>query len=85
MVRRMVDFFYTSDHTEESEEESTTDATIPVLSVHAAMFALADKYNIEGLEVLSVKKYAKSLTENPDVCSFLLSIPEVYNSTPTSS
>jgi speckle-type POZ protein len=85
MVRRMVDFFYTGDYTEEPEEEDTGEDEIPVLSVHAAMFALADKYNIEGLTVLSAKKYSENLTKNPDIFNFLLSIPEVYNSTPTSS
>ncbi|KAL6405391.1 Kelch-like protein 21 [Ilyonectria robusta] len=55
MVRRMVDFFYTGDYAEESEEEDTA------------------------------KKYSENLTKNPDVSNFLLSISEVYNSTPTSS
>ncbi|KAJ4176988.1 hypothetical protein NW759_017477, partial [Fusarium solani] len=81
----MVDFFYTGDYTEESEEEDTGEDTTPVLSVHAAMFALADKYNIDELSVLSEKKYSENLTKNPDVFNFLLSISEVYNSTPTSS
>ena len=53
-VRRMVDYFYTGDYIEESEEEDTDDGTdrLSVLSVHAAMFALAGKHNIKGLEAL---------------------------------
>ncbi|KAH6957694.1 BTB/POZ protein [Ilyonectria sp. MPI-CAGE-AT-0026] len=85
MVRRMVDFFYTSDYTEESEEDNTDDDAIPILSVHATMFASADKYNMEELRVLSAKKYSGNLKKNPDLISFLLSISEVYNSTLTSS
>ncbi|KAL6402720.1 Kelch-like protein 21 [Ilyonectria robusta] len=85
MVRRMMDFFYTGDYTEESEEEDTGEDAIPVLSVHAAMFALTDKHNIEDLTVLSAKKYSENLTKNPDVSNFLYSISEVYNSTLTSS
>lgn len=81
----MVDFFYTGDYAEESEEEDTGEDAIPVLSVHVAMFALADKYDIEELTVLSAKKYSENLTKNPDVSNFLLSISEVYNSTRTSS
>jgi speckle-type POZ protein len=84
MVRRMVEFFYTSDYTEESEEEDTGTDTIPVLSIHAAMFTLADKYDIEELKVLSANKYSEYLTKNSNVTNFLLSISEVYNSTPPS-
>ncbi|KAL6406003.1 hypothetical protein AUP68_10561 [Ilyonectria robusta] len=84
MVRRMVDFFYTGDYTGESEDNTSEDA-IPILSVHTTMFALADKYNMEELRVLSAKKYSENLKKNPDVVNFLLSISEVYNSTPTSS
>ncbi|KAH6985582.1 BTB/POZ protein, partial [Ilyonectria destructans] len=85
MVRRMVDFFYTGDYTDEPKEENTGKDAIPVLSVHAAMFALADKYNIEELTVLSAKKYSENVIKNPDISNFLLSISEVYNSTLTSS
>ncbi|KAH8658921.1 BTB/POZ protein [Ilyonectria robusta] len=85
MVRRMVDFFYTGDYTGESEEDNTSEDAIPILSIHATMFALADKYNMEELRVLSAKKYSENLKKNPDVVNFLLSISEVYNSTPTYS
>ncbi|PCD20048.1 hypothetical protein AU210_016499 [Fusarium oxysporum f. sp. radicis-cucumerinum] len=85
MVRRMVEFFYTSDYTEESEEEDTGTDTIPVLLIHAAMFTLADKYDIEELKVLSANKYSEYLAKNPNVSNFLLSISEVYNSTPPSA
>ncbi|KAH7184506.1 hypothetical protein DER44DRAFT_816960 [Fusarium oxysporum] len=85
MVRRMVEFFYTSDYTEGSEEEDTGTDTIPVLLIHAAMFTLADKYDIEELKALSANKYSECLTKNPNVSNFLLSISEVYNSTPPSA
>ncbi|KAI8401919.1 hypothetical protein FOFC_17224 [Fusarium oxysporum] len=85
MVRRMVEFFYTSDYTEESEEEDTGIDTIPVLLIHAAMFTLADKCDIEELKVLSANKYSECLMKNPNVSNFLLSISEVYNSIPPSA
>jgi speckle-type POZ protein len=90
MVQRMVAFFYTGDYTDDTEEgdaveDAAIDLSLPNLSIHAAMFALADKYNIEELSVLSAEKYSKDLTKHPDVDNFLLSIPEVYGSTPTSS
>ncbi|EWZ77926.1 hypothetical protein FOXG_21399 [Fusarium oxysporum f. sp. lycopersici 4287] len=85
MVRRMVEFFYTSDYTEVFEEEDTGTDTIPVLLIHVAMFTLADKYDIEELKVLSANKYSECLTKNPNVSNFLLSISEVYNSTPPSA
>jgi hypothetical protein len=78
----MVEFFYTSDYTGESEEKDTGTDTIPVLIIHAAMFTLADKYDIEELKVLSANKYPEYLAKNPNVSNFLLSISEVYNSTP---
>ncbi|KAH6874682.1 BTB/POZ protein [Thelonectria olida] len=85
MVRRLVDFLYTGDYTEKYEEEVAGEDPISILSVHVAMFALADKYDIEELSALSGKKYCEYLTKNPDVSNFLLSIPEIYESTPTSS
>lgn len=85
MVRRMVEFFYTSDYTEVFEEEDTGTDTIPVLLIHVAMFTLADKYDIEDLKALSANKYSECLTKNPNVSNFLLSISEVYNSTPPSA
>jgi hypothetical protein len=81
----MVEFFYTSDYTEESEEKDTDTDTTPVLLIHAAMFTLADKYDIEELKVESAKKYSEYLGKNSNVSDFLLSIPEVYNSTPSSA
>lgn len=85
----MVDYFYTGDYAGESEEESTVDDAGVVRSsgpsIHAAIFALADKYLIKGLELLSVQEYSRSLGQPQDLYSFFTSIPHVYNLTPASS
>ncbi|KAG8673975.1 hypothetical protein FPOAC2_07405 [Fusarium poae] len=86
-VQRMVDYFYTGDYAEESKDGNSDDDTnrLSCLSIHAAMFALAHEYDINGLEALSAKKYSRILRQNQDVYSFFSSIPDIYNLTPSSS
>lgn len=79
-----MDFFYTGDYTEEPKEEDIDEDAISILSVYIVIFVLADKYNIEELIVLLVKKYLENLIKNPDISNFLLFISEVYNSILTS-
>jgi hypothetical protein len=76
----MVEFFYTSDYFEESEEEDTGTDMIPVLLIYAAMFTLADKYDNKELKVLSANKYLEYLAKNLNVSNFSLLISGVYNS-----
>ncbi|KAH7114703.1 hypothetical protein B0J13DRAFT_460057, partial [Dactylonectria estremocensis] len=86
VVQRLVDYLYTGDYSEKLNEADIDDEDHQCeLSFHAVMFALANKYDIEGLEALSAKKYAKELRKDSDVSNFLLSIPDVYNLTPGSS
>lgn len=86
----MVEYMYTDDYSdpeEESmtEEESTTEddtdggKELPVLFLHTAMAALADKYDIQGLIALATEKYTKSLANDRDFANFLDSIPNIYH------
>lgn len=61
MVRRMIDYLYTGEYAGQITEPGMDDETdsISPLRVHAMMFALADKYLIEGLQALSAASYAK--------------------------
>lgn len=84
-VRRMVDYFYIGDYATELTEEDRCKGASSVLVVHAEMFALADKYAIEGLETLAAYKYERDLRRQQDAHEFFLSIPAVYELTPGSS
>lgn len=65
-VQRMVDFFYKGDYDAKSfdQPDSTQE-----LSIHVAMFTLADKYLIDGLRNLSQTKFkaAVKTQEKPSV------------------
>ncbi|KND89504.1 hypothetical protein TOPH_05785, partial [Tolypocladium ophioglossoides CBS 100239] len=86
MVQRMVDYFYTGTYDDGSAEAETGEQLedLSTLSVHARMFALADKYLINGLGALSARNYTKALERKPDLCDFLGSLPDVYTLTPAS-
>jgi len=79
MVRRFVDYLYTGNY-----KVGSTDSCF-ALSVHATMFAFGDKYLIEGLKDLSVKKYSDVLDRETDTAAFLRSLPDVYTMTPESA
>jgi hypothetical protein len=87
MVRRLVDYLYTGNYAEQITETGMDDQTdgISPLRVHAIMFALADKYLIKGLQTLSAANYAKTLGQEPNICNFIRSLPDVYTLTPDSS
>src|SRR5215471_21857362 len=45
------------------------------------MFALAEKYDIEGLRVLSLEKFSSRLENSSTALEFLESVPDVYTLT----
>ncbi len=57
-----------------------TDASEPTLVTHAKAYALAEKYIIDGLKGLALRKF-KVATESLDVDHFLQATQEVYTST----
>lgn len=93
MVRRMVDYFYLDnyeDRNEQPEDPSeekpnrSDDEELSALRIHARMFALADMYQVDGLQKLAVAKYGKAMNKNPRIEDILESIPDVYQLTPSS-
>ncbi|KAH7243996.1 hypothetical protein MRS44_016942 [Fusarium solani] len=84
MVRRMVDYLYTGNYAEEITETGIEDQAdvISPLRVHAMMFAMGEKYRMEGLQCLSVANYANALSRKPNICNFIRSLPDVYTLTP---
>src|SRR5690348_18501714 len=79
----MVEYMYTDDYSDPDEESTTEDDTdggneLPVLFLHTAMAALADKYDIQGLISLATEKYTKCLANDRDFAKFLDSIPNIY-------
>jgi hypothetical protein len=84
MVKKMVGYLYTADYSEEfTDSEGECIPTISSLQVHARMFALADKYDIQGLRVLSTTKYSCRLKRFSTSIEFLESVPDVYSLTAT--
>lgn len=81
----MVDYFYIGDYATDLTEEDRGKGVTSVLLVHAEMFALADKYAIEGLETLAADKYERDLRRRSNAHEFFLSIPTIYELTPASS
>ncbi|KAF5004684.1 hypothetical protein FDECE_8826 [Fusarium decemcellulare] len=81
LVRRMVDYFYTGDYGEIISDDggADTEEDIPPLSLHTAMLALADKYDIEELRLLAIKKYAAELRSDADSSDFIRSVTDIYN------
>ena len=85
MVRRMVDYLYTGNYSlmyEKSDPEMQ--CKLGALSVHAVMFALADKYLIEGLKGLAQYYFCKVLRGQLSILDFLHSMRDVYQLTPES-
>lgn len=78
MVERMVEYLYNKDYTVtvDNDQQSLNDVS---LQVHPAMFAIADKYEIEGLADLAQEKYTALLNHEPDIQTFLRSADHVYS------
>jgi speckle-type POZ protein len=87
MVRRMVDYLYTGNYAEQITATGINGQTegISTLRVHAMVFALGDKYLIEGLLALSTANYSRALGRESNVRNFLRTLPDVYTLTPDSS
>ncbi|PTU19813.1 hypothetical protein P175DRAFT_0524143 [Aspergillus ochraceoroseus IBT 24754] len=85
MVKNLVDYLYTLDYNENLRTlNQECPSPISGLQVHARMFALADKYDIKALQVLSSEKYSNMLESSSIGSEFLGSIPDVYTLTPPS-
>jgi hypothetical protein len=81
MVEKMINYLYTADY---DSDENVDQPDISRLQFHARMFALADKYDIEGLCLLSSEKFLSRFRSSPSALELLESIPDVYTLTPSS-
>ena len=55
------------------------------LSIHADMYALGDKYQVEGLCTLATSKFSASLSRHWNSTDFITAVQTVYSSTPDSN
>jgi hypothetical protein len=69
---------------------STEEYVVPIesplpssLVVHAKVYALSKKYNINGLKLLALEKFRIEADQDWDTADFLLAAKEVYTSTST--
>ncbi|KAL2009614.1 hypothetical protein VTN00DRAFT_5421 [Thermoascus crustaceus] len=82
MVQKFVDYLYTANY-DESMQTADQECAPPIstLQVHARMFALADKYDVKALQMLSSEEYSNRLESSSTALEFLESIPDVYTLT----
>lgn len=83
IVQGMVEYLYTGSY--DDKRAGASDETLERTSAakfNARMFALADKYQIDDLQTLSVSKYTKAIKEHSDLHTFFETIPDVYLMTP---
>ena len=80
----MIDFLYRGDYQTDVDSGEQHHAVL-----HAAMFAVADKYNIAALGDAAKVKFQKSIKSivwiSPDIGSFMDVIEYVYSTTPESN
>ena len=67
-----------------SEEQLQNQVLYP-LSIHADMYALGDKYQVEGLCDLATSKFSASLGHHWNSTDFITAVQTVYSSTPDSN
>lgn len=84
IVERLVEYFYTGDYSDMSAGAKDTTNDVNMLSVHAKMCIMAEKYGIQGLADLSTAKYGRALQNIRDMKCFLASLKHVYQSSKTS-
>ena len=88
MVRRMIDYFYTLDYADGERPKSFPEKGPYLPRIHATMFALANMYQVDGLQSLAASKFAKALKEGGTLSvrfsNVIVSIPDVYELTPCS-
>ncbi|KAM0807592.1 putative BTB domain-containing protein [Seiridium cardinale] len=83
LVQRMIKYFYTGDYDDGVEIYGAEGMDDPSAArINARVFALADKYQISGLQCLSVEKYCRALEQANDMALFLGTVPDVFTLTP---
>jgi hypothetical protein len=65
------------------QADSFEHETNPFL-VHSKMYAIADKYDIPGLQAICVTKFEVNVDDNSELQNLVDALPHVYSSTPPS-
>jgi ribosomal protein L40E len=83
IITALLQYLYIGDYTSIlGKDGEKNDLNISTLQLHARVFALADKYAVQGLCDLVMAKYYSRLKDDFNTIEFLESIPDVYHSTP---
>jgi hypothetical protein len=83
IVQCMVEYIYTGNYDDVSGTPGFQCLGDPSPQcINARVFALADKYQMEGLQALSIGKYSHALEETRDVGLFFRTLPDVFALTP---
>lgn len=85
VVDKMLDYLYTGDYTEVFNDLPPGPSQGPLLPIsalqlHAKIFDLGDKYDIQALCGLAVQKYSNANQAKFDAIEYLDSIPDVFSS-----
>jgi hypothetical protein len=78
VVDKLLQYLYTGDYTSIPNKDCEN-LDISASQLHARVFALADKYDVQGLCDLATAKYRSRLESDFDVVELLESIPDVYS------
>lgn len=86
-LKKMVSFFYTTDYDDDllDVNDRQSQSYTSLFQLHARMFALGDRYDIQGLRDVASKKYSSVFaSDREDYSKLLESIYYVYEGTPAS-
>lgn len=84
VVAKMIEFLYTASY-RNTDTSNTTTEELYELGLHAKLYAIADKYGIDGLAVESKSIFLAATQTSWNGQEFLRSIPSIYNLTPESN
>ncbi|KAL2158847.1 hypothetical protein VTH06DRAFT_4039 [Thermothelomyces fergusii] len=65
----------------QSKNETLAKPTMGVLTTHAKVYTLAEKYLIQGLKTLALQKFTSAIASSIDVDDYLEAAQEAYTST----
>lgn len=80
MVRKMVHFLYNEEYTSSLMGEEGC-GSVSGLQVHARVFALGDKYDIQGLRDFAARRFTSRLWKFSTLLDILGCVPDVYQLT----
>lgn len=81
IVELMIEYFYHFDYLRTAASPSSANGK-PSLTKHAKVFAMAIKYQVDGLRALAVKKFQQAVSNEWNSDDFAQVVHVVYTSTP---